>query len=124
MDDATTRVREVTNRLLLAAENACCYLTTEPEAYLELRKAVGAAADILLNKADSLRVIDTRTHAAVPREPSEEDVERLMRALHRLDPNRHAAMVAFTEGDYEGIARAAIAALVGTQTQGGDDAPP
>lgn len=63
------KAREVADNLALAVGNACCYLTTEPEVYLELRKATGDAIDVLRGRGLSgLRV--------VPAEPTEADVER------------------------------------------------
>lgn len=73
-------------------------------------------ADFILEvfDQDDLRLYDTRTHAAVPREPSEADVSRIASVLFMCGPDM----------TYRDQARAAIAALVAAQTQGGEpDAP-
>lgn len=68
---------------------------------------------------NGLSIIDTRTHAAIPREPSEADVERVARAMCMLDRNceHPCKQLCPTCGAQ---ARAAIAALVGEKTQGGE----
>ena len=63
------------------------------------------------------RLIDTRTHVAIAREPSEETVERVARALHRHGGFDWDRTTDFFRGEYRRTARAAIAALV----QGGGD---
>jgi len=117
------RAREVADNLALAVGNACCYLTTEPDVYLELRKATGDAIDVLRGRA-GLRV--------VPAKPSEADVERVAKAS--WDEREKLAKGYLLNGNvwwddadvpqnmrdtYRLVARAAIAAFL----QGGEHAP-
>ncbi len=62
---------------------------------------------------EDIAIIDTRTHVAVAREPSEETVERVARAI--IKSEAWSSFWAFD--DAERMARAAIAALV----HGGED---
>ncbi|NBW17016.1 MAG: hypothetical protein EBR82_54475 [Caulobacteraceae bacterium] len=112
------KAREVADNLALAVGNACCYLTTEPEVYLELRKATGDAIDVLRGRGSSgLRVVGA--------EPSEADVERVARAIcdstlyegynEEVKANRFIMQRTY----WQSCARAALRAFL---AQGGGDA--
>lgn len=113
MDDATSRAREVIAEMFLVGDFA---------AWSERGESDYKNADDTLARlrSEGLALYDTRTHAAIPREPSDEVVERVARALWDSDfptwPQGYATNVETCRNR----ARAAIAALVQTQTQGGE----
>lgn len=116
MADHDPRAREIADNLALAVGNACCYLTTEPEVYLELRKATGDAIDVLRGRGSSgLRVVSA--------EPTEADVERMFCVMAWGDPVVPDYVQDAMRGNPALVerCRAAIAAFL---AQGGGDAPP
>lgn len=110
MDDATIRAREVIGKWGLALHNIW-----RKEKLRDWRDLDDDLDDLAtdLSKA-GFAIIDTRTHAAVPREPSEADVSRIASVLFMCGPDM----------TFHDQARAAIAALVAAQTQGGERDPP
>ena len=123
-DDATSRARKAwqAERILATIADA---LLNDHEAMDCMEQAETIVAS--LNAVD-FAIIDTRTHAAIPREPSDEVVERVFCVLAWGSPKRPPELA-----DDEQIARAmagnpplvrkaraAIAALVAAQTQGGE----
>ena len=110
-DDATSRARRaIADELFASSYGGSSGLDKPLWDFCNLQ-----ADDAMRGIANAgLALIDTRTHAAVPREPSDEVVERVARAIFDDDwcaRDRHGT---------NAIARAAIAALVQGQTQGGE----
>lgn len=118
MTDATSRARSVIALTEIPADH---YDRSEYVIPMGHDIADAVLADL---RNFGLALYDTRTHAAVAREPSDEVVERVARAIVEAGDKHFGSPRFKFEGDEvldNARARAAIAALVGGQTQGGEE---
>ncbi len=108
-DDPTARAREALRAAINEHFNATDYGGADE-----------IASDFLLVFAEhGVGFIDTRTHVAIAREPSEADVERVARAIYTTGmPDVWDDLSEGSRDDFREEARAAIAALV---QQGGGE---
>lgn len=112
MTDATSRAREVILELLMR-------FNWPDGSYPDKIDVLQFVLDM---ECQGVGVYDTRTHAAIPREPSDEVVERVAdRLMSEVDTVEMllADPMTIRRIRAKRIARAAIAALVQGQTQGG-----
>lgn len=86
------------------------------EVYVRPAQSLLSASPGTVGEAIMASIIDTRTHAAIPRKPSEADVERVSRAIE----STYDLLIGGDIRNLDQVARAAIAALVQEQTQGGE----